>query len=220
MICENCLYKLESFWEFRDRAARTENLLVDLYKQLHVVGNKIQNNQQQQIVKMDIVAMPHPELVMVQTHHDLLNHQHAIPNVNDLDLTALSHRDNIIVGQEIILSHQDINAHPLSNINLNHHNLTSHDLSNHSLQAQNTLLVDSSGSVHAMSNVRYADTNLELIRDEQHMYPEPYTNRLQQRLEIDMTNQAAAITEQTAMQLVVKVMLPRIRCFSSFLSLF
>lgn len=177
MICDNCVYKLEAFWEFRDRAVKTESLLVDLYKQLSVT--KVQN--EQELVKMNIVSMEHSELIMVDPHHELLS-DHNIQNVSDLDLAPLSHRDNIIVGQEIILSHQDINSHSLDNINLNH-DLTNQDLSNHSLQGPSTILVDANGSVHAMSNVRYTEANIELIRNEQHLFTEQY--RLQERLEME-----------------------------------
>lgn len=193
MICENCVYKLESFWEFRDRVIRTESLLVDIYKQLST--NKVQN-EQQQVVKIDIVAMDHSELIMVEPH--LLNHEHNLQNVNEIDLAPLNHRDNnIIVGQEIILSHQDINSHSLDDINLSHHHhhdLTNQDLSNHSLQNANTttMLVDA----HTLANVRYTE-NLELIRDEQHIFNEQF--RLQQQLEITdnrlINNDASDINE-------------------------
>lgn len=174
MICENCLYKLELFCEFRDRAARTENLLVDLYKELN--ASKVQN--EQQMVKMNIVTMEHNDLIMVEPHHELLNNH----NVNDLDLPPLTHRDNMIVGQEIILTHQNINTHSLDNINLNH-DLSSQDLSDHSLQTPSTILVDANGSVHS---VRYPEGSLELIRDDQQIFTEQY--RLQQRLQLEMPN--------------------------------
>lgn len=161
MICDSCLYKLDLLFDFRDRAMRTETLLVDLYKELNAA--RLQN---EHMVKMNVVSMDHPNLIMVDQHQLLTDHN--MQNVNDIDLSHLGQRNNIIVEHEIILSHQnvDLSSHSLDNINLNH-NLTNPDLSNHSLPGANTILVDESGSMHGIADVRYSEANLDLIRHEQ-----------------------------------------------------
>lgn len=157
MMCENCLYKLELFFEFRERCVRTEALLINLYNKItHRIAAK------QNIVHindpLDIVSMDH-DLIMVP-QQQLLN-DHDIQNVGDLGLNELNHRESMIVGHEIILTHQpvDINNHSLDHMDLHHQ-----ELSNHSLQAQNGILVDENGSVHSLQDARFAtDTNLDLI---------------------------------------------------------
>lgn len=175
MICDNCLYKLELLFDFRDRAMRTETLLVDLYKELN--ATRLQN---EHMVKMNVVPMDHSDLIMVDQHQLLTDHN--IQNVNEIDLSHLGQRNNIIVEHEIILSHQnvDLSSHSLDTISLNH-NLTNQDLSNHSLSGANTILVDESGSMHGIADVRYSEANLDLIRHE-HMLTEQY--RLQNSIQV------------------------------------
>lgn len=162
MICENCLYKLELFFEFRDRCIRTETILIDLYKEIN--SSRIQSKQNIVHINdpLDIVSMDHHDLIMVP-QQQLLN-EHGIQNVSDLDLNQLSNRENMIVGHEIILAHQnvDISNHSLDTIDLNHQ-----ELSNHSLQTQSRILVDENGSVHSLQDTGFAESNLDLIQEHQ-----------------------------------------------------
>lgn len=205
MICEHCLYKLELCYDFRERAVRTEALLIDLFKELN--SARVQN--EQQIVKishsMDVVAsMDHPELIMVQHPHLLT--EHNIHNVNEIDLSHLEHRDNMIVEHEIILAHQnvDMSGHSLDGIDLNHHEL-SQDLSNHSLQTQE-ILVNTGGSVHSIQSARYNEGSLELIHQQQQFLDEQY--RLQHELHVGISeNSVGALAEESqgAADIVLKV---------------
>ncbi|KAJ8924726.1 hypothetical protein NQ315_000878 [Exocentrus adspersus] len=161
MICENCLYKLEMFCDFRERSVRTEKLLVELYKELKLSHAHCEQQEPEQ-QQLCMVPISHHDLVMVQ-QHQLLTEQ-GLQNVPDLDLTHLGQRDGMIVGQEIILTHHvDINSHSLDSIELNHHDLT-HDLSNHSLQTQESVLVDS--NAHSIQDTRFTDS-LNLIQQHQ-----------------------------------------------------
>lgn len=187
MICEHCLYKLELCYDFRERAVRTETILLALFKELKELNSaRVQNEQQLAKISqsMDVVdTMEHPELIMVQHPHLLT--EHNIHNVNEIDLSHLEHRDNIIVEHEIILAHQnvDMNAHSLDGIDLNHHEL-SQDLSNHSLQTQE-ILVNTASNVHSIQNARYSEGNLELIHHQQQFLDEQY--RLQHELHVGIS---------------------------------
>lgn len=169
MICENCLYKLELLFDFRERSLRTENLLISLFKEINAA--KLSTTEQQ-IVNMSEIDQQ--DMIMIQHHHQLLNEQ-GIQNVNEIDLSQLQQRD-MIVEHEIILSQQnvDINPHSLANIDLNHHELAGQDISN-----QETILVDGT------NNVRYAEENLHLIQQEHQLLTEQY--RLQHTLHINIT---------------------------------
>lgn len=103
MMCEQCVYKLELFYDFRERSVRTEALLIDLLKE-EIDSARIQN--EHQLVKIsqsiDMVGnIDHTDLIMVP-HHQLLA-QHGIQTVNELDLPHLEHRNSMIVEHEIIL---------------------------------------------------------------------------------------------------------------------
>lgn len=92
MICENCLYKLELFFEFRERTVRTEKLLEDLMKELG-------NEKIQQEGALNVLTMDHNALIMIPDHH-LLGHQ--MQNIQ-MDLSHLSQRENISVEHNLIL---------------------------------------------------------------------------------------------------------------------
>lgn len=126
MICENCLYKLELFTDFRERSARTETLLVNLLKEIS--GTKLSSSIG--IIKVspsNAALIDQNSMVMIQ-HHPLLG-DHSIQNVADLDLSQLEqhHRDSILAQSEMILNHGnvDLGPHSLATLDLNHHDLTS-----------------------------------------------------------------------------------------------
>lgn len=148
MVCENCIYKLNLLSEFKEKTILTERILLDLLKDI----NSSKQN-------LDVVPMDH-ELIMVQNQQLLANHE--IGGVDEIDLGQLGHREQMIVGHEIILTHQsvDMSGHSLENINLNHHELNQ-DISNHSLQTQDSILVENG------SHDRFTSDNLDLIPHQQ-----------------------------------------------------
>ncbi|EFA00074.1 hypothetical protein TcasGA2_TC002889 [Tribolium castaneum] len=164
MVCENCIYKLNLLAEFKEKTILTERVLIDLLKQI--------NSSKQ---SMGVVPMEH-ELIMTQNQQLLANH--GMGGVDEIDLAHLGPREQLIVGHEIILTHQsvDINGHPLENINLNHHELNQ-DISNHSLQTQDSILVEN-------GSARFASDNLDLIPHQQ-LLNEQF--RLQHELHVNMS---------------------------------
>lgn len=178
MICEDCLYKLELLFDFRERSMHTQTYLMNLYKEITVV--RLQSKEIVEMAhSMDIVNIDQPDLMMVQ-QQQLLN-EHNIQSVGDLDLGQLDQRENMIVGHEIILAQQNVEIpHGLDNLNLNHQDITSQDLSNHSLQGQNGILLDDSGAVHTIQGNQYAEGNLQLIQQDHQIIADQY--RLQHDL--------------------------------------
>ena len=167
MVCESCLYKLNLLSEFREKSILTEKILLDLLKDM--------NTGKQQ---MDVVAMDH-DLMMAQNQQLLVNHGMG---VDEIDLGQLGPREQLIVGHEIILTHQsvDMNGHALDNINLNHHELNQ-EISNHSLPAQDAILVES-------ESARFGSDNLDLIPHQQ-LLSEQF--RLQHELHVNMGDENA-----------------------------
>lgn len=106
MICESCLYKLELFFDFRERSVRTESILITLLKEI----SSTKLNQQE-------INVPHLEPTgMIMIQHQPLLAAHEMPN--EIDLAQLQQRD-LIVQHEIILSQQNVDmTHPLANIHL------------------------------------------------------------------------------------------------------
>lgn len=186
MICENCLYKLELFCDFRDRSARTERLLIELYKEIK--SSRTHNEQQS-----CMVPIGHNDLIMVQ-QHQLLNEQN-LQNVPEIDLSHLGQREGMIVEHEIILTHHvDMNSHSLDSIDLNHHDLTNQDISNQSLQTQESVLVDNTN--HSIQDTGFTDS-LNLIQQHQLLSDQ---FRLQQDIPVNM-----ASDENTNIQLSEEV---------------
>lgn len=191
MLCENCLYKLELFADFRERSVRTETLLIDLLKEIDVV----KLNNQQQIIKlsqtMGVSVIHQGNMAMIEQHH-LLGEQ-TIQNVGEVDLSHLENRDGLI-EQEIILSHQSValNSHSLANIDLNHHELTDHNMANQTLDTEDGIFVQDTNDVH------YPQDNLQLIHQEQHLISEQY--RLQHGLDTDILKNNMAIDNKTILE--------------------
>ncbi|RZB38946.1 zinc finger protein 260 [Asbolus verrucosus] len=181
MVCENCIYKLNLLSEFKEKTILTERILVDLLKDINS-DKVVQQNQQ----SINVVPIDH-DLMMVQNQQLLANH--GIASVDEIDLSQLGHREQMIVGHEIILTHQsvDLNGHSLENINLNHHELTNQDISNHSLQTQDSILVESS-SAHDVESARFTGDNLDLIPHQQLLNDQ---FRLQHELHVNMADENA-----------------------------
>nr|CAI5826049.1 unnamed protein product [Callosobruchus analis] len=171
MICENCLYKLELFCDFRERSARTERLLLELYKE---IATSRSHTQQPCLVPVD-----NHELVLIQSHHPLHN-DHNLRDVSEIDLSSLENREGIIVDHEIILTHQNvhINSATLENIDLSNHDLNQ-DHSNQSLQAQEVAVTDS-----VTEDARYAE-NLSLMQHQ--LLTDQF--RLQQELQLSISHE-------------------------------
>lgn len=138
MICEHCLYKLELFYEFRERAVRTQSLLIEIYKEINT--NKVQNTQR----CIDLVGLNQPDFLV---HH----HQQLLAEHNQLDL-HLEHRANIIVNNEMVLGQHNVGIDSLETLNLQHP-----DMSNHSLEAQEIL------AETASQNTQYSETVINIL---------------------------------------------------------
>jgi KRAB domain-containing zinc finger protein len=181
MVCEHCIYKLNMLSEFKEKSIFTERMLLNLLKEVN--SGKIVQQEQQDI---NVVQMDH-DLMMMQNQQLLANH--GISSVDEIDLAQLGPREQLIVGHEIILTHQsvDMNGHSLENINLNHHELTTQDISNHSLPTQDSILVES-GSTHDIEGARFTSDNLDLIPHQQ-LLNEQF--RLQHDLHVNMTDENA-----------------------------
>lgn len=183
MICEHCLYKVEFFYEFRERAVRTQSFLIDLYKELNG-----QNGQPEKMPQsVNVLELNHPQFIV-----------HPLLSDHNLDL-HLEHRTNTIMNQEIILGHQNvsIDTHSLDGIDLNHHELTNQDISNHSLETQEMLTADA----HNFHN-RY-DEEMHMLQQNQ-MLHEQY--RVHQELHSSLSdNEGRSEASQTTSEIEIKV---------------
>ncbi|KAL3284014.1 hypothetical protein HHI36_018184 [Cryptolaemus montrouzieri] len=161
MICENCLYKLDLLFDFRERSVRTEKLLQELVKELN-------NEKAQQEGALDVISIDQNGLIMVPQHH--LLDSHHIQNV-EIDLSHLSQRDDIIVGHGLILAQTqhsvnlDLSSHSLANLEINHHDLTSQDLTNHNLHTQGTMLLENTNPNDLQD--RFPNGGLDMIHHQQ-----------------------------------------------------
>ncbi|CAG9821543.1 unnamed protein product [Phaedon cochleariae] len=168
MICENCLYKLELFCDFRERSVRTEKLLLELYKELS--SSLLSDTQHTCLVPMDGNGL------IIVPHQLLTNH-----NVSDLDLGPLDGR--MIVQQEII----HLNSHSLDI--MNSHSLSSQDYSNQSVLTQDSAVINSSGQ--SMEDSKFSD-NLGLIQhqllSEQFKLQHEYQIGIQNANEVSLAN--------------------------------
>lgn len=180
MICEHCLYKLELFYEFRERAVRTQSLLIEIYKEINT--NKVQNTQR----SIDLVGMNHSDFMVHQ--------QQLLTEHNQLDL-HLEHRANIIVNSEMVLGQHsvDIDTHSLDTLNLQHH-----DISNHSLEAQEILA--EAGS----QNTQYSETEIDILPPHNQILKE-----LHEELQSDVADNGALTddSQEASSEIEIKVML-------------
>lgn len=141
MICENCLYKLELFYDFRERTVRTEKLLLELYREiLSNISNVHLNNDLHQAACM--VSLDNSDLIMVE-HQQLVDYQN-LENVSNINLPSMDDCTDIIVQNQINLNQGNINLKSFSDIEVNTHNLDTQDHSNSNLPNQESSLLASS----------------------------------------------------------------------------
>lgn len=167
MVCEHCLYKLELFYDFRERAVRTQSLLIEVFKEINI--SEVQN---QKIIHPININMSEPNFMM----HQQLLADHNIHNQIDLHL---EHRTNIIVNNEMVLGQHDVNidTHSLDALNLHHH-----EMSNHSLETQEMSDVPSN-----IRNAHYNETEISVLHQHnQHVLNAQF--RLQEDLQPAMTD--------------------------------
>lgn len=171
MICENCLYKLELFFDFRERSIRTERLLLELVKELST--EKIQND-------LDIIALDHNGLIMVP-HQHLLDSQ-QLQNV-EVDVSHLHSRDGIIVEHEM-LNHEHVDITHLNDLAITHSSLAQNI-------SHEQILLDSTNS-HNLHDNQFED-NLDMIHQQQLLNQQ---FRMQSELNIQEVNMAMELHEE------------------------
>lgn len=141
MICENCLYKLELFYDFRERTIRTEKLLIELYREIiSNISNVHLNNDLHEAPCM--VSLDNTDLMIVE-HQPLVDYQN-LENVSNISLPSMDHCTDIIVQNQINLSQENLNLKSFSDIQVNSHNLDPQDHSNSNLPHQESSLLASS----------------------------------------------------------------------------
>ncbi|XP_030766059.1 zinc finger protein 260-like [Sitophilus oryzae] len=157
IICENCLYKLEMFWDFKDKSFRTEQILVELYKQFKDTVHETSQSPQEQCV----VSIDSNGLIVQIPHHQILTD--SLQDVPNIDISQLGHRENAENYAIILHSHHDLNAaHPLENLELNNHDLPGQDLSNQSIHSgQENLSV-----MPTHNDQRFNEVNLSLMQQQ------------------------------------------------------
>lgn len=164
LLCDNCLVKLEMFWEFKYRSLKTEQFLIDLCKQL-----KSSQGDQQCLVQIEDSGM----ILEVPNQHQVLSHH--LPS--DITMSSLDrrHQDHLEpANYSVVLSHDS-----LEGLELGNHHLTGQDMSNHSMhnnvdstlkvissESQNTFTTDSlglmqMGNMSIVNNPMYSDTYIK-----------------------------------------------------------
>ncbi|CAG9770477.1 unnamed protein product [Ceutorhynchus assimilis] len=138
LLCNNCIVKLEIFWDFKDRSFRTEQLLIELYKQLKTGGPHC-------VVSLDENGM----ILPVSNHHQIIPDN--LPT--DIDISQLG-RAKDPEDYSIILNHADLNAPHLENL----------ELSNHDLNGQNH--GQEKFVVLQTANERFTGDNLNLMHQQ------------------------------------------------------
>lgn len=159
MICENCLYKLELFYDFRERSVRTEKLLIELYKEIisNISNVQLSHDLNQQSC---MVSLDSSELIMIE-HPQLVDYQN-LENVSNITLPSIDHCTDMIVQNEISLTQDSMNLKPFSNIGVNSHSLDPPDHSSTSLEIQDSSLLASSDTQES-----HIQENLQLIQGHQ-----------------------------------------------------
>lgn len=158
MICENCLYKLELFHDFRERTVRTEKLLIELYREIiaNIANVQLNNELHQQSC---MVSLDSSELIMVE-HQQLVDYQN-LDNVSNISLSSMNHCTDMIDNQ-INLAHENIGLKTFSDINVSSSNLDHQDHSSTSLQIQESSLLASSDTQES-----HIQEDLQLIQEHQ-----------------------------------------------------
>lgn len=174
MICENCLYKLELFYDFRERTVRTEKLLIQLYREIISNISNVQLNNE--IHQSCMVSLDNSELIMVE-HQELVDYQN-LENVSNISLPAMEHCADIIVENQINLGQESINLKSFNSIDINSHNLDPQDHSSASLQIQESSLLTSSDTQES-----HIQENLHLIQENH-----SFTDQIDFQLNIEDSN--------------------------------
>lgn len=169
MICAECVYKLETFFTFREKTIETESLLITLVSK----DNKIKDQKVEEQT-MDIVTTINEQQLIVPNHQELLNH-------SSISLPHIADRENIIVNQEIILNSHDnivIHNHELENIDIAPNELNSHNMSHETIH--NPQLLHHGSTIGIVEDMQISDgphlsvQNLGLIHPEHALIAENY----------------------------------------------
>lgn len=182
MICENCLYKLELFYDFRERTVRTEKLLIELYREIfsNISNVQLNNDLHQQSC---MVALDNSELILVG-HPQLVDYQN-LDNVSNISLPSMDHCADMIVEDQINLSQDNLSLKTFSNITVNSHNLGNQDHSSTNLQIQESSLLASSDTQDS-----HIQEDLHLIQE--HTFDDP--------IEFQLNLQARSIREMSSVE--------------------
>lgn len=140
MICENCIYKLELFYDFRERTVRTEKLLIELYKEIisHIPDEELDHELNQQSC---MVSLGNSELMMVE-HEHLVDYQN-LENVSNVNLSSMD-SSNVIVQNQINFSQESMGLKDFGNMDINNHHIDIQNHSNRSLNIEESSLLTSS----------------------------------------------------------------------------
>lgn len=206
MICEHCLYKLELFYEFRERTVRTQTLLLEIFQEINT--NKVQNEHHlEKIQSVDIVGM---------NHSDFLTPQQILADQviqNQLD-SHMGQRSNVIVNPEMLLVHHNvgINAHHLDGLDHStlHHELTNPDISDHSLEAQETIVPDGANNISQIQNTDYNETEMNILHQSSEILNEQY--RIHEELASSMTSNATVTDDSQETRSVIDMKVSSLLC--------
>lgn len=134
MICGDCVYKLDLFFNFREKSLQTESFLINLIKKLSnpIINNKIEDSK----MICNQPAIQVENTLGVQELHNLQSEE-LLNQATEMRLVhALTKRESMNVEEDIILNSQNIDInHPLENIELSSHELQTEDMAS-SIQDQ------------------------------------------------------------------------------------
>lgn len=153
MICADCVYKLDLFFNFREKSLQTESFLIDLLKKVHEtpITNKL--NEQKMVCSQQAINIRQA----LANHQQLdLQNQELLEQTTNMQLVhELSKNETLTVEEDIILNTQNIDMNnPLDSIELSTHGLQPDDMSN---------------SIHSQElNLQHEASIGELVEDMQH----------------------------------------------------
>lgn len=155
MICENCLYKLELFYDFRERTVRTERLLLELYREIVTNISNIQLNHDlnQQTC---MVSLDNSELITVD-HQHLVDYEN-LHNVSNISLPSMDACADMIVENQI-----GLNLKSFCNIDVISNNLENHNHSNLHIQDSSLLASSDSQESHIQGDLHLNQSFAEQI---------------------------------------------------------
>ncbi|KAL1518038.1 hypothetical protein ABEB36_001724 [Hypothenemus hampei] len=115
LLCENCLVKLELFWDFKDRSFRTEQLLIQLHKQLKSNGSN-------QLVPLDANGMimqvlsSEIDIPQLDRRDNQTDYSVVLPHLNGLELNSHHHHIQTVEnGQRYANDTMNLMQHDLLN---------------------------------------------------------------------------------------------------------